>query len=308
MTDDKQLESRERELAERLGTPLEQLRAQRAHCPPLDAVRALASGAMPQEMEASLRQHVANCPTCTAIASDLQDDELTAPTAGELQRIGARVAVGRGDAAQSASAKATNANRPTLGLMIWRPLLAMGVLAILALTVFQFAPQQAPPTPPVAQQPPPQTIPEALRLVMPAVRLSASAVLVTRGEGGSQQYLKDLAPAFEAYRAEKYAEAARLFAALEAKYPKASEVFFYGGVSRLHQQEHREGLRLLEQARRLDEPDFADEVSFYLALAQQRTGNSAGARAEFEKLCAAKQESSARACDAAQALNANTAR
>ena len=119
---------------------------------------------------------------------------------------------------------------------------------------------------------------------------------------------KRLNEAIEFVNAEKYAEAARLFAALEAKYPKASEVFFYGGVSRLHQQEHREGLRLLEQARRLDEPDFADEVSFYLALAQQRTGNSAGARAEFEKLCAAKQESSARACDAAQALNANTAR
>jgi tetratricopeptide (TPR) repeat protein len=302
MSDDPQLDTIERDLVARLGAPLEQVRARCADCPPPASVRAFAMGTMPDEMAATVRRHVASCEICAAIAADLNDDELTAVTAGEAQRIRARVTAGVQD-----SPRAAVAVRPSRRGFGWRlAVLGPALAAAAALVLFIWTGRTRVPSTPVstvAEAPPAApTIPAALQLDMPELRISAAAVLVTRGEGGSEPYLKDLAAPFDAYRAGKYADAARLLAALETKYPKATEVFFYGGVCRLHEQDTDEALRRFEHARALGEPEFAAEVSFYRALALHRAGRVEAARTEFDRLCAAKGEFQTRACEAARAM------
>jgi hypothetical protein len=302
MSDDPQLDAIERDLVARLGVPLDQVRARCAGCPPPATVRALAMGTMPDEMAASVRRHVASCEICAAIAADLNDDELTALTAGEAQRIRARITSGVEE-----GPRATVAVRPSRRGFGWRlTVLGPALAAAAALVLFigtgrTRVPPAAPPA--VAEAPPvAPVIPPALRLEMPDLRMSGASVLSTRGEGGSEQYLKDLAAPFDAYRAGHYADAARLLGALETKYPKATEVFFYGGVSRLHEQDTDEALGRLERARAIGEPEFSGEVSFYRALALHRAGRVEAARPEFDKLCATKDEFASRACDAARAM------
>jgi len=294
------LESLEKEFAARLGTPLDELRARRAHCPPLEMLRVAASDALPAERKAQVERHLRACSLCRTLAADLQADELAGPSPGEAQRIRARVEAGIGGEAR-ATAPIVRRRSPGLWAWIARPALAVAALATL-LWVMRM-PVQKPDSPVVTQQPPHVArIPAALRLEMPEVKLRAAAVLVTRGAGDSQQYLKDLAPALDAYRAGSYAAAAQAFSALEGKYPKAIEVIFYGAVSWLHDGANESAVRSLERAQVLNDPAFADEVAWYLGLAYHRAGNIAAAHAEFDKLCAGKGAFSARACDAVEEL------
>lgn len=306
MNHDDKIETLEGELAARLGAPLEQLRAVRAHCPPLEAVRALAGDALPLESQAGVKQHVASCAACQALAADLQDEELTGPTASETQRITARVAAGKDEGAQSAAvanASRIAGRRPLSSL--WRPALAVAALVALFVVVSRVGvppPQQAPP---VAQTvAPAAVIPAALRFELPDVHLRAAAVLRPRGEGGSRGFVADVAPALDAYRAKNFAEAARQFAALETRHPRAVEVFFYGGVSQLALGQNDAAMRSLEGAARLKEQEFASEIAWYLALAEHRAGRLEAARARLQNLCNGKNAFAARACEAVKALDA----
>ena len=300
-----QTEAWERELAVRLGTPLEQLRAQRAHCPPLESVRALSGDALPEQMKTELEQHIEQCASCRVLSTDLHDEELTATSPAEAQRIRARLSAGMEEGGKASSATARS--RQKVGRSFWTLLLRPALVVAAGVLLFVWISRlgtRAPATPPLAQVPPPAaTIPAALLLEMPEIRMSPATVLLSRGEHSAQQYLKDLAPALEAYRAADYSKAAAQFAALEAKHPKGIEVFFYGGVSRLHAKQHAGAIRLLVQANALRDADFADEVSWYLGLAHHRAGDTAAARGQFEKLCAGKSEFSSRACEAAKAVS-----
>jgi TolA-binding protein len=295
------VETLEKELAARLGTPLEELRARRAHCPPLEMLRGVTGDALPAERKAEVEQHLRTCSMCRTLAADLQDDELAGPSPAEAQRIRARVEAEVGRKAGAAAAPTQRRGAPGLWAWIVRPALALAVLALLV-WVGRIA-FQKPEAPAVTQQPPvPAQLPAALRLEMPEVKLRAAAVLVMRGGGDSQQYLKDLAPALDAYRAGNYAAAAQEFSALEPKYPKAVEVFFYGGVSWLQRGANDSAVQSLGHAQTLREPEFADEVAWYLGLAYHRAGNIQAARAQFEKVCAGKSAFSMRACAAAKEL------
>lgn len=299
-----QVEALERELASRLGTPLEQLRAQRAHCPPLEAVRALLGDALPEQMKAAIAQHIEHCEICRALSTDLHDEEATEPTPSEAQRIRARLNAGMEEGGQASAATARSqktAERSFWGLLL-RPALAAAAVILLFVWISRMGTRE-PATPPIAQVPPAATVPAALRLEMPEIRMSPATVLLSRGGKSLQQYLKNLAPALEAYRAADYSKAAEEFAPLERKHPRGIEVFFYGGVSRLHANQNADAIRLLEQAAALHDPDFADEVSWYLGLSHHRAGDTAAARGQFEKLCAGKGEFAERACEAAKAVS-----
>lgn len=298
-------ETLERELAVRLGTPLERLRAQRAHCPPLETVRALSGDALPKQVKAELEQHIEQCASCRMLSTDLHDDELTAATPAEAQRIRARLNAGmeEGGKATSATARSQQAAGRSYWVLLLRPALVVAAVVLLFVWIGRMGIRE-PATPPIAQVPPPAaTIPAVLLLEMPEIRMGPATVLLSRGEQSGQQYLKDLAPALEAYRAADYAQAAGQFAALEPKHPKGIEVFFYGGVSRLHAKQNGDAIRLLEKVRALHDPDFDDEASWYLGLAHHRAGDTAAARGQFERLCAGKSEFSSRACEAAKAVS-----
>ena len=59
------------------------------------------------------------------------------------------------------------------------------------------------------------------------------SALTWRGDASANPFLRDLAPAFDAYRAGDYARAGAAFDRLSAAYPDAVEVLFYQGVSRM---------------------------------------------------------------------------
>jgi hypothetical protein len=288
MKRDEELELLERELAVALGTPLEELHARRALCPPLDLLRASAAEVLPDDRQAAVDEHLRACALCRALAADLQDDSLTSPAAGDARRVRSRI-------------EAARPQKPPVRYgWMWRPALALAALALVAW--FAWPRPRPAGAPPVAARATPAAIPDALRLEMPDLRIRASVALITRGgDDDARQYLSDLAPALNAYRSGTYGLAAREFAALEAKYPQAIEVFFYGGVSSLERGDGDAAVRALERARTLGEPEFAEDVGWYLGLAYHRTGNLEAARAGFAKLCASDGGYSTRACEAARA-------
>jgi hypothetical protein len=289
MNDHDEIELLERELAASLGTPLGELRARRAHCPPISVLRASARDVLPAGQQSIRDEHLQTCAICRTLAADLQDEAVTAPTASETERIRSQIA-------------AAQETRPArLRSWIWRP--ALG-LAAAALIVWMVRPPGGTPpeTPTRADLPVAPSIPAALRLEIPEVTLRASVVLPTRSGPDAQQYLKDLAPALDAYRSGRYAEAARQFSSLEQKYPDAIEVFFYGGVASLHNGAAASAVRSLERAKALNEAEFAADVQWYLGLAYHRAGNVDAARAQFVTLCAGRDSLSARACQAVKAM------
>jgi hypothetical protein len=266
---------------------IERLRERRAQCLPLHVLRATAPGVLSAEHQAMRDEHLRVCPLCRTLAADLQDETMTAPTLEETARIGARL----------------TAARPTIpasrrGLM-WRAALGIAAAALFILMIWRPGMRPAAPVdvPPLAA-----VIPPELRLEMPEISLRASVALATRSGPDARRYLNDLAPAFTAYRSERYGEAAREFATLESNYPSAIEVLFFGAVSSLHEGAAPAAVRSLERARALNEAEFADDVEWYLGLAYHRAGNIDAARSQFAQVCAGQGRASNRACDAVKVL------
>jgi predicted Zn-dependent protease len=135
-----------------------------------------------------------------------------------------------------------------------------------------------------------------LALTKPDLKLSLAA-LQWRGAAGDNPLITDLAPAFEAYRNDDFAEAARRLEPLTGKHPGSVEVFFYLGVARLIQNDASGARRALDAASGLADQAFAPDVAWYLAVADERSGDRASARARLDRLC---REGGARAADACQ--------
>ena len=195
---------------------------------------------------------------------------------------------------------------------VWlRPLIATAALAVLGVGVW-FAVRTVPPAgPPSTVRPEPtiaatpKPVPFQLPLDKPDVVLSLSA-LTWRGSSGANQLLSDLKAPLDAYREGDYTRADREFTVLESRYPQAIEVFFYGGVSRLFADDATRALAALTRASELADATFAPRVAWYRAIAEQRTGNLAQARARLDELCRGTSERAAPACAALKQLAAAT--
>jgi len=135
------------------------------------------------------------------------------------------------------------------------------------------------------------------------VKLTARA-LVLRSPNASAAFADDAAPAFDAYRAGTYADAARAFAAIGPRYPRSVEVRFYQGVSELLAGDAAAARTHLADARSLDTGAFADDIAWYLAAADDRAGDRASARTGLDALCRSTSPYAARACAAASQFSA----
>jgi hypothetical protein len=133
------------------------------------------------------------------------------------------------------------------------------------------------------------------------VKLSPAAL--TWRSGDDNPFLRDLAPAFEAYRAGDYPRAVAAFDRLAVTYPAAIEVLFYQGVSRMLAGDEAGAVAPLSAAAALGNPTFADDVSWFLAVAQQRSG-AAGARERFVQLCGSRGAYAQAACAAVDHIDA----
>jgi hypothetical protein len=136
-----------------------------------------------------------------------------------------------------------------------------------------------------------------LPLERPELKLSPSA-LAWRAPGGENTLLADLKPAFDAFRAGDDRRADQAFSALSAKYPGSVEIALYQGVARLFVGDVPGAIVSLTTAERLADRSLAWDVGWYRAVADERAGNVAAARARLTAMCAPAAARGRPACEA----------
>lgn len=306
------LEPFEREWLDEAAEPIRALRAVRSACPPLHLLRAGLADALPGDLQSALTIHIDGCAACRMLQEGLR--ELPPPaeaSAEEMRRILQRVRSAPGAEPRRRAGIAT--------WLAWRPATAATALLVAAaagawylsapanpLPVSPGAPNPAQAAGPqaTADRPLPQPLPpRGPAIDKPPVRMSL-AVLTWRGEGeDTQRLMAAIAPAFDAYRADRFAEAAALLEQLGPVYPDAVEIPFYLGVSRLLMGDAAGATTALESAVPVADRTFEADVSWYLGIALARAGRDAEARARFSGLCRGASEYRARACAAVRELD-----
>jgi hypothetical protein len=176
---------------------------------------------------------------------------------------------------------------------------AVGLVAVGTTWIFRRAERAAlegikPPEPTVAVATPPVFY---LALEKPDLKVSPSA-LEWRGPRGENRLLADLKPAFDAFRAGDYPRADREFSALSGTYPQSVEIALYQGVARLFVGDIAGAMTSLTAAERVADRSLAWDVGWYRAVAEERAGNPAAARARLTGLCAQPDARARTACDA----------
>ena len=287
-------DAEERDALDGLEGELAEIKRKHQDDPSLAILRAADADALPPEMQARVARHLENSAWSRAVIDGLRetgaDDRLDA--AAE-DRLFTRI---------TREARAASVASPR---RLW-PSIAMGGFAIAATLLMAVmvsrsgrdtvivpndAPQVATVTP---------TAPIKIAYGKPEVKLSPSA-LAWRGEASANPFVRDLAPAFEAYRADDYPRAIAAFDRLSAVYPGSIEVLFYQGVSRMLAGDDAGAIAPLEAAARLGNTTFADDVSWYLAVAKQRSGRP-DARATLEQMCRGQSAYATAACAAVEQL------
>lgn len=294
------LEPSEREWLAQPGNPSGSYLKERSSCPSARLIRAAQMEALPEALHAAVTTHIAGCSACRRLQADLESLPPPADvTREENRRILSRVR-------RAVQAERAKMAVPRRTLSWWAALVT--ALACCSILVFwqirRTALEPALSERPVsARKTPPAGIPDALKLEKPEVKLTF-AVLTWRGNSESgQKFLSDIAPALDAYRADRFAEAAGRFDALSPRYPESVEVFFYLGVSRLFLGDNEAAVNALEKAAGLADSSFAADVSWYLGLACHRAGRIVDARVRFASLCSGKSTYASRACAAVAELD-----
>jgi TolA-binding protein len=298
-------EREEREALAEVEGQLAAVRERHRHDPPLGQLRAAQADALPTDLQRDVEEHLGVSPWSRALLAGVDRDDApldadaSARLLARIQREAARPAV---------DARAR----------WWWPALAsvaFGAAAIVAWVVVGGRDGAAPSTSPstdVASTPAAATPaaplstptpPFLLAFAAPDVRVSLGA-LTWRGTAGNNTLLADLKPALDAYRQGDYASADRLFTALAPTYPKAIEVLFYQGVTRLLLDDAKGAIAALDAAEGVGDATFAADVRWYRAVAEQRAGNAADARARLDLLCREGGAAAARACAARNELDA----
>jgi len=300
------LESWEREWLEGASGAVEAARLASARCPSFRLLSAVAVEALPPDEQRAVEAHLAVCESCRTFQADLAavapDDLAPAEVVSGLAAVKRKLE------------RETSPGRR----LWWQTVLAMGALAVIAAAAIWRAAPSAPalpvrpiaPAPAAAAQPSPATsapaqattppVPSAPALEKPDVKFTMAALSWRSPGGSSNEFLSAMAPGVAAYRAGRFDDAERDLAALEARFPSSVEVPFYLGVSRLFLGKNREAAAALESAARLADNSFAADVSWYLAIAWERTGRTTEAREKFETLCKSAGPYAARACDASR--------
>ena len=308
MSQPRDWDAEEREALDGLDGELAEIRRRHQDDPSLETLRAAEADALPPEIKARVTRHLQDSAWSRAIVDGLRDtgadDHLDAASQDRLfERITRK--------AQVTPLRA----RP---LRRWAPAMAIGGLALAATLLIAVVVERSGPdaivepeaaSASIGVKPPivvsaPVTRPEPPRIAFakPEVKLSPSA-LAWRGDASANPFVKDLAPAIDAYRAGDYPRAVAAFDRLSAVYPESIEVSFYLGVSRMLAGDDAGAIAPLEAAARLDNPTFADDVAWYLAIAQQRSGHT-NARAKLADLCRGQGAHASSACAAVAQLDA----
>lgn len=287
----------EREALQSLRDELQLLQERHAKNPSLELLRAASAGVLPADLQASTVAHLAESRWSRVLVEGAnaagggldQDDE-----ARLLARVH-RVAPSR---------TASRLGRPR----VWSSLVAVAAVLVVAVVIVQRS-RETPIAPTAGvgtDRPGTAPLPTAprfqLSLDKPDVKISPRA-LTYRGDVTADAFLSQLKPALDAYRRSDYRRADREFTALAAQYPQSVEVLFYQGVARLFLSDFAGADASLSAADRLNDVSFAVDVAWYRAIADERLGRMADARARLTTLCSQDNQPRQRAaCEAAEKL------
>ncbi len=265
----------------------------RGEQPPLDVLRAAGEGVLPGELEASAQAHLARNQRTRGLIGALNDS--AALDAEAETRLFNRIT-------QETRAADRERRSPPWR---WQVAAALGTVALVGSAwwmtrradpaivmapppaVAAHAPQRATPAAPA---PPAFLIP----LERPRVRISLRA-MTWRGQGADNPVLVALKPALEAFRAGDDATADREFAIVAERYPDLVEAALYQGVARLFLNDWSGAAVHLKRAQAIGDPAFAGDVAWYLAIAEERSGDVAAAQLRLRSIC--DRDGSAKACE-----------
>jgi hypothetical protein len=289
-----------------LADQLEAIRRRHAADPPLDLLMAARAELLPAQIQQHVAHHLEHSAWSRALVAGVEEATGTqAIDPHSEQRMWRRV---------QELTKSEPAARVSRALPPWlygATALAASIVVAIVIGRAGSAPapvESAPPAPPRAALAPPRAAvaeppkaAEPLAFSKPAVKLSAAA-LTWRSGAGVGTFQHDLKPALEAYRQGDYAAADALFTSLGQSYPRAVEVSFYGGVSRMMRGDFTGAISPLAKALDLNEAAFAEDIAWYLAVAEQRAGREADALKRLTGLCAAAGPLAPQACAAENSL------
>ena len=290
----------ERDALEPIAAELAALRARHTADPSLDLLRAAQADALPPDLQDQMSAHLADSAWSRALVEGAGDVDHTLE-APDVERLLARIHA------------SVDRPRPWYSRMqVWAPLAAAAAIALVA-TVWSSSrgpapavplPSPAVPEATVARVDPPRADPPRVELPLdkPDVRLSTAA-LTYRGPAGATSLVDELAPALDAFRQSDYARAAELLERAAKRYPASIEAPFYRGVSLLFLNDHAGAITDLKKAERMKDAAFAADAAWYLAVAEQRSGDTASARARLDGLCRRSGPRSGAACEAVKKLD-----
>lgn len=299
-TDRHDWDREEREALAGLEDQLDAMRRRHVDDPPIEMLRAAHADALPEDLQTPLSDHLAASAMSRTLAEGLGDDTPIL-SREEQNRLLARI---------MKDAKSEPAPKSGWGWL--RPVLVGSGIVVLASLVWvvskttEVGERLGPPETQVVVALPSAAPPFLLPFDKPDVRLGMAA-LTWRGPSptpdAGNQLLADLRPGLDAYRQNDYVTANRELTALATRYPGTIEILFYQGVSRLFLEDYTGAIAAFEAADAVGDATFASDVSWYRAVAEQRAGNVAQARAHLEAICTARESDAARACTALEQLS-----
>lgn len=312
-------DEQERDALDDLGATLDALRARHAGDPPVDLLRAARHDALPGVLQLAAADRLAADPWSRALTDSLSE-ALPAVDRVREDRVLAQI---RAAVAAPAASRSWWASWRDSSWRVWATATAAALLVAAVWLARPHvrtpdeppAPSPASPTAPAAS-PAPATAPGRAASAAPTIDLPLDAPVVTlslaavtwRAEGRQNPLLADLKAPLDAFRAADYARADPAFSRLEATYPRAVEVFFYGGVARLFIGDPARASVSLARAADLADESFAADVAWYRAIAEHRAGRTPAARPLLEDVCRSDNTHARQACVAVRQIDAAAGR
>ena len=263
-------------LLEMLGLDPAAPPAPAAGCPSFEQIQAAQAEVLPDDEGGAVLAHLASCPACRALADAVREWEGPEISADARDAIGRRLA---------AAPKA--ARRPPGWLL---PLAAAVAIAVATPLLLR---ERVPPSlPDPGRSPAP-----AAAFVLPLERLERRSppALAVRGD---DPFDAALAEALGPYEAGDLDEAAVRLTRLARTHPDAASPRLYLGVAELMRGRPQAAREALVEARPLARGFWTPHVLWYLAIAEERLGDRAGAARLLAELCAQPGEHHDRACAA----------
>ncbi len=290
-------DDRDESLPEELEAQLDRFVARHRADPVSAVLRAANDDLLPPQVQTPVAAGISASPWQQAVvrgAADASEDATIEPD--EADRLLARIH--RDAAAHDVARRLASRRRMVMGVA---GLAAAAVFFVTTVAVRRAMWPVLPVEPSTVETV--QTAPPTYRIPLePApVKLTARA-LVLRNDAQQLPFVDDASPAFDAYRDNNYGTAAEEFERLAARYPSSVEVPFYLGVSRLMAGDVAGAATALRQARAIGDVTFTDDVAWYLAIANERTGDAGAARTALSILCQGTSPWAARACATAAAF------